>query len=179
MKSEELKAPEGAAFRIPKDFIVQEATADISLTEKEMDSIDHFRKLGGIDWFCKFTAKDPATGKIIRSGFLVTNIRGEEVHSMLYSDIIWDLSLQIAGEDRGDSFCVGPGTKFDLSMADMMRLRWIYQQSWDRAGATSKRRVLQCCSAATNILAVPVYNDKIQKDCKSKITREKIERKEE
>ena len=37
MKSEELKAPKGAAFRIPKGYVVQEATADISLTEKDMD----------------------------------------------------------------------------------------------------------------------------------------------
>ena len=181
MKSEELKAPKEAGLRIPKGYMVQEATADISLTEKEMDSIDHLRKLGGIDWFCRFTAKDPTTGKIIRSGFLVTNIMegGLEVNSKLYSDIIWDLSIQIAGEEHADSFCVGPGTKFDLSMADMMRLRWIYQQSWDRAGATSKRRVLQCCSMATQILATPQCSDKIIENCKYRITREKIERREE
>lgn len=179
MKSEELKAPKGAAFRIPKGYVVQEATADISLTEKEMDSIDHLRKLAGIDWFCKFAATNPKT-KTRRIGFLVVSLDedGVKFRDTNYTDIIWDLSIQVAGTDR-EGFCVGPGTRYNLSMADMIRLRWIYKQSCERAPGSSKLRILQCCSMATQILATPQCSDKIMENCKYRITQEKIERRDQ
>lgn len=176
MEHKELKAPKDAGLTVPKGYKIAEATADLPLTEKEIDSIDHLRKLAGIDWFCKFTATNPKT-KAQRTGFLVIGLDedGAKFRDTNYTDIIWDLSIQVAGTDCKD-FCVGPGTRYNLSMADMMKLRWIYKQSCDRATGVSKRRILQCCSMATQILATPRCSDKIIENCKYRITREKIER---